>query len=356
MKSSKNTIGLYIHWPYCLSKCPYCDFASSVCKQIDEDILLSGYIRDMDNLLNGFNISTIFFGGGTPSLMSVNLCEKILNEIEKRIGLATVSEITIEANPDAIDLDKMMAFNQLGINRLSLGVQALNEKDLRFLGRKHSVQTALKRIEEAQHVFKRINMDLIYARPNQTLKQWEKELNFALSLGIGHYSLYQLTIEENTVFGRKKITGCSEKQAVSLYRLTDEIMTEAGCPAYEVSNYALPNHQCQHNLIYWRGQDYVGIGPAAHGRLGQIATQNPKNIQKWLTNGTSFEKLTPAEKQMEKLLMGLRLRQEWFDASDLATEKIHQAVQKGWLEANGNRIRPTLNGILVLDRLIIDLI
>jgi oxygen-independent coproporphyrinogen-3 oxidase len=159
MKSSENTIGLYIHWPYCLSKCPYCDFASSVCRQIDEDTLLSGYIRDMDNLLNGLNVSTIFFGGGTPSLMSVGLCEKILNEIEKRIGLTTVSEITMEANPDAIDLPKMKAFNQLGINRLSLGVQALNEKDLHFLGRKHSVQTALKRIEEAQQVFNKINMD-----------------------------------------------------------------------------------------------------------------------------------------------------------------------------------------------------
>ncbi len=356
MKSSENTIGLYIHWPYCLSKCPYCDFASSVCQQIDEDKLLSGYIRDMDNLLNGLKVSTIFFGGGTPSLMSVGLCEKILNEIEKRIGLTSISEITMEANPDAIDLTKMKAFNQLGINRLSLGVQSLNEKDLHFLGRKHSVQTALKRIEEAHQVFNKINMDLIYARPNQTLKQWENELKFALTLNIGHYSLYQLTIEENTVFGHKKITGCSEKQAVSLYRLTDEIMTAAGCPAYEVSNYAYPTHQCQHNLIYWRGQDYVGIGPAAHGRLGLIATQNPKNVQNWLTKGTSFEELTQTEKQTEKLLMGLRLRQEWFDASNLSTEKINQAVQKGLLEKNGNKIKPTLKGILILDSLVLDLI
>jgi len=353
MKTSK--ISLYIHWPYCLSKCPYCDFSSRVCSHIDEEILWRGYQRDLELFLTDRPVQTIFFGGGTPSLMSVAFADKIINTVAKKAIICSDAEITMEANPDAIDLEKMKAFHAVGINRLSLGVQSLNDSDLDFLGRKHTSQTALQRIKEAQSVFNRINIDLIYARPNQTATQWEAELKQALSLGLTHYSLYQLTIEEKTVFGRKKISPVPDEVAADLYRLTDKIMNNAKIPAYEVSNYAAPGQECRHNLTYWHGDDYIGIGPAAHGRIGMTASQNPTDISKWLNNGPHTEKLTSAEKMTEKLLMGLRLRQEWFDASDLNQKIIQKLSRQGLLEQNGSLIRPTVNGTLVLDRVILEL-
>jgi len=312
-------------------------------------------MRDMRRWMTGCPVKTIFFGGGTPSLMSVSFLDKILNEISRRSSILPDCEITIEANPDAIDREKMEAFQRLGVNRLSLGVQALTDEALHFLGRRHSVQTALKRLDEAQIVFGRVNMDLIYARPGQTPAQWQKELKQALSLGLTHYSLYQLTIEPRTVFGKKGVLPADEETAARLYRLTDEIMNEANRPAYEASNYALPGQECRHNLTYWRGEDYIGIGPAAHGRIGLTATQNPRKVSDWLKEGSIVETLTAEQKKLERLLMGLRLRREWFPISGLSPDKVKQLVAEGYLEQSEQGIRPTLDGTLILDALIAQL-
>ena len=356
-QQKKEDFGLYIHWPYCLSKCPYCDFASSVAKKIDEDILLKGYLRDLIVFKEKFHIqneiSSIFFGGGTPSLMSEKLFDSLINEISKNFNLSQKAEISLEANPDAITKEKMKNFAHIGLNRLSLGVQSLNEKDLLFLGRKHSLKTALQRIDEAKNIFNRINIDLIYARPKQSLKSWEKELTAALSLGLKHYSLYQLTLEEGTVFYKNNIPQISETQAIRLYLLTQEIMQNANLPAYEISNHASKNEECKHNLIYWMGNDYIGIGPAAHGRIGLTATQNYKNIQNWLSDGLIFTPLTKKERDEEKLLMGLRLIHEGYPIKNISLKKIEVAVKNKWIEVKNNKIFTTLKGRLLLNKLIL---
>lgn len=356
MKSSQNPISLYIHWPYCLSKCPYCDFFSQASPHIEENTLWPGYQRDIRKWLSERPIKTIFLGGGTPSLMSVRFLDQLFNEILKHTSLSADCEITMEANPDAIDKAKMKEFKLLGVNRLSLGVQSLNEKDLSFLGRRHSVDTAVRRIMEAQSVFDRVNIDLIYALPMQTPASWEYELKQALSFNLSHYSLYQLTIEENTVFGRKNIPSADENNAVNLYRLTDNLMADAGIPAYEVSNYAISGQECRHNMAYWLGYDYIGIGPAAHGRIGLLATQNPRSVSAWLQKGAQTERLTLAQKKIEQLLMGLRLRQNWFPVDGLSLETINHLIDKGLIEQTSKGIRPTLEGTLVLDSVITALI
>ena len=353
----KEPFGLYIHWPYCLSKCPYCDFASSVSKKIDEDILLKGYLRDLIDFKEKFNIqkeiSSIFFGGGTPSLMSEKLFDTLLNEITKNFKTSSNIEISLEANPDAITKEKMKNFSDSGLNRLSLGVQSLNEKDLLFLGRKHSLKTALQRIDEAKNIFKRFNIDLIYARPRQSLKSWEKELTNALSLGLTHYSLYQLTLEEGTPFYKNNIPQISETQAIRLYCLTQEIMQSAGLPAYEISNHATKNEKCKHNLLYWEGNDYMGIGPAAHGRMGLIASQNHKTPLQWLSDGLTFTDLTAKEREEEKLLMGLRLINKGYPITNINPDKIQIALKNNWIILQNNKIYTTLKGRLLLNKLIL---
>lgn len=355
--STKPILGIYIHWPYCLSKCPYCDFASSICTQIDEKELLSGYKRDIkilyEKVTEKTTVSSVFFGGGTPSLMSSEFTETLLNELNKYFSFEKNPEISLEANPDAITIHKMKAFQQAGINRLSIGVQALNNKDLHFLGRRHTVETALKRLDEANHIFEVVNMDLIYARPGQTLKSWENELKKALALNLKHYSLYQLSIEEETPFFEKKISTVSEQHSRRLYCLTEEIMQEGGLLPYEISNYAKKGSECQHNLIYWRGQDYLGIGPAAHGRIGQIATTNNKSVINWLQNNPQTTLLTPKEKRMEKILMGLRLIQEGFPIQNLNPIGIQKAFKKKWITQKDNLIFTTQKGRLMLNQLIL---
>ena len=344
-------LGLYIHWPYCLSKCPYCDFASRPMTGC-EDILRSGYIRDIQNAPKG-TLTSIYFGGGTPSLMSEAFFDFLTKEITGHWSIAKGAEITLEANPDAITPDKMRFFRSAGINRLSVGVQSLRPGHLKFLGRRHSVETALSVIKQASKIFPRVNMDLIYGLPRQSLKSWQEELQKALALDLGHYSLYQLTIEENTVFGKKKIPTCSEKQAVRLYELTDEIMNKAGIPAYEVSNYAHSGQESQHNMLYWTGGAFIGIGPSAQGRIGNIATQNERWPMDWLKTPTHREVLTPEQIQMEHLIMGLRLRQAYYPTQNLVPKKIKRAVELGWVEENQQGIRPTLKGTLMLNQLIL---
>ena len=352
-KKPSGLLGLYIHWPYCLSKCPYCDFASFVCHSIDEDSLFLGYQRDLKKFSTDRPITSIFFGGGTPSLISIPLFEKIMKVIKKNYTLVPDVEISLEANPDTISIEKMKKFNQLGVNRLSIGVQALNEKALLFLGRHHTLNRAIECIQEAKSIFHNINMDLIYARPHQSLSSWEQELKKALSFNLQHYSLYQLTIEDNTIFSHRHQKSATELQARKLYISTEKIMTQAKFQAYEVSNYAKLGFECRHNLTYWLGADYIGIGPAAHGRLGLTATENPRSVQTWLQQGTKSELLTPTQRHMEKVLMGLRLRNTDFPTKDIPKQNLQDALKKGWIIKTPNGIRPTLQGTLVLNQLIL---
>ena len=345
--------GIYIHWPFCLSKCPYCDFSSVVCRSVDEELLWAGYLRDLKNLPVR-KVDSVFFGGGTPSMMSPYLLEKILLFIEKKFGFSESVEISLEANPDAIDLDKMKSFHSLGVNRLSMGVQALNDADLRFLGRIHNLKTAVMRIEQMHSIFDNCSIDLIYARPNQTIQSWNDELNMVLSFGLPHLSLYQLTIEEGTVFDKKKVEPADDEVARALYLNTLEKMEQNGLFLYEVSNFAKPLFECKHNLLYWQGDDYAGIGPAAHGRLGLMATENPANIAQWMTVGTMQTPLTKEERFEETVMMGLRLK-KGMSAKGINPKKIQQAVLNGWLYFNERDLwmAPTMEGLLMLNQLIL---
>ncbi|MGN1062995.1 MAG: radical SAM family heme chaperone HemW [Alphaproteobacteria bacterium] len=361
MQSHQNTpFGLYIHWPYCLSKCPYCNFFSHAAVPLDEAVLYGGYARDLAQAATLIGtrrcLTSIYFGGGTPSLMSVKLMEQLLATARRYFDMAQDIHITLEANPDAITADKMAEVASLGVNRLSLGVQSLSDTGLKFLGRRHTAATALQRLEEAMRIFPHVNMDLIYARPDQTLRSWRSELKQALSIGLRHYSLYQLTIEPETAFFKRGISVQNDETARAFYELTDDLMQKASVPAYEVSNYAASGEESRHNLIYWRGQDYIGIGPAAHGRIGLVATENPAHIGTWLSSGGQQTTLTPTERQTERILMGLRLRHHPFPEQELNPKGIEQALQQKWIIRTPAGIIPTREGTLMLDTLILMLL
>lgn len=383
--------GLYCHWPFCLSKCPYCDFASGPmpCNSFDQNIFLNAYIRDLEDCLlleneqrndkntknalseeNLFKnkqpfqkkrvLTSIFFGGGTPSLMPLPLLEKILNEAEKRFSFAPDIEISMEANPETIDLEKMRSLKNLGVNRLSLGVQALNDNDLKIFKRPHTLRTALTRIEEARAVFNNFSIDLIYARPHQTFTQWEKEMEEAIKLQLPHLSCYQLTLEEGTPFYKdKNLRLPDDETQAQMLTYTWRRMKEAGTPPYEISNFAKPGFECRHNKSYWLGADYLGIGPAAHGRIGNTATEQERFFQNWLKTPMKKIPLTEKEKTEEKVLMGLRLFEGIPLPSGINEKNIRKAAGKGWLELNAlkhGRLRAKKNGRLFLNRLIEELL
>ena len=266
--------GIYVHWPFCLSKCPYCDFNSHVREAVDHARWRQALLRELDHyaaLTPGREVTSIFFGGGTPSLMAPDTVAAIVGRVGQNWRLAPDAEITLEANPTSAEAGKFAAFAAAGVKRLSLGIQSLDDKALRFLGRQHSAGEALEAIGLARTHFPRFSFDLIYARPEQDPAEWRRELDRALEEGADHLSLYQLTIEENTVFHgawrRGELSIPEDEEAGGLFDLTQEVMTEAGLPAYEVSNHARPGQESRHNMTYWRYGDYVGIGPGAHGRL-----------------------------------------------------------------------------------------
>ncbi len=316
-------LALYIHWPFCLSKCPYCDFNSHVRKSIDEQAWEKGlifelqrYARLLESWQQPRQLTSIFFGGGTPSLMQPKTVEGIIQTAVQSWPISDNLEITLEANPNSVEVNSFQALNQAGVNRISIGVQALNDKDLKELGRQHSVQESLKAIETACQTFKRVSFDLIYARPGQTVEQWQQELLYALSFQTEHLSLYQLTIDK-----RGELILPPNDTSADLYELTQSIMEKHGLPAYEVSNHAKQGAECRHNITYWRYQDYIGIGPGAHGRLSRsstekIATRQKKSPEAWLksieteSHGDAEIVNLPLEEQFrEQLLMGLRLKQ-----------------------------------------------
>lgn len=329
--------GVYVHWPFCLSKCPYCDFNSHVAETIDQSRWLAAYKREIAHtaqLTGPRQVDTIFFGGGTPSIMNPETVHGIIEVIGEYWTIAPDVEITLEANPTSVEAEKFEGFKQAGVNRLSMGIQSLNEDDLKFLGRTHDTAQARGAVELAAKTFDRFSFDLIYARPGQTVDAWKAELKEALSMTVGHLSLYQLTIEKGTAFYTSHFRGDfkipEEELAADLYDATQEVMDAAGLPAYEVSNHARKGEESRHNLIYWRYDDYAGIGPGAHGRLTlnneKAATRTHRAPELWLERVERgghglhpFEYVEAEQRLQEALMMGLRLS-EGVPLSRLARE------------------------------------
>jgi len=373
---------VYVHWPFCLSKCPYCDFNSHVRHGgVDEARFVRAYegeIAATAARVPGETVSSIFFGGGTPSLMQPSSVQAILDCIGKHWTIASDVEVTLEANPTSVEATRFRGFRSAGVNRVSLGVQALDDFALRELGRLHTSQEALEAVAVARSIFDRYSFDLIYARPQQTTDAWAAELKRAIAETAEHLSLYQLTIEPATPFfdlrkaGKLNIPG--EDLARDLYDLTQTICADAGLPAYEISNHARRGAECRHNLIYWRGHDYAGIGPGAHGRLTidgrRIATETERRPEGWLmrveergTGLTVSEKLTPGETADEYLLMGLRLvegidpeRYSMISGRKLDSKRISILREEGAVETTADgRLRVTQSGFPLLDAVVADL-
>ncbi|MEO6041447.1 MAG: radical SAM family heme chaperone HemW [Croceibacterium sp.] len=375
------TSALYIHWPFCLKKCPYCDFNSHVRGAVDVGVWREALVADMRHeaaVAGGGPLESVFFGGGTPSLMPPALVAALLAEAERRWGFAPGIEITLEANPSSVEAAKFAGLAGAGVNRVSLGLQALDDAALAFLGRLHDVREGLAALDLAQQQFARVNYDLIYARPGQSLAQWRAELTRALGFGTSHLSLYQLTIEPGTRFATDvrlgRFTPLADDPAADLFALTRELTAAAGLPAYEVSNHARPGEESRHNLAYWRYRDYVGIGPGAHGRRGGHATLRHKKPEAWLSavarNGHGMREeraLVPPEQASEALLMGLRLA-EGLDLAVLAgrfgiapedlvdARKLAFYRELGFAWAEGSRMGVTGQGMPLLDALLAELV
>ncbi|UWR07180.1 radical SAM family heme chaperone HemW [Ruegeria sp. B32] len=373
--------GLYVHWPFCEAKCPYCDFNSHVSRNIDQKQWLDAYLSELkrsaaetpDRVLN-----TIFFGGGTPSLMAPETVAAVIDTARSLWRPANDMEITLEANPGSVDAGRFAAYRDAGVNRISMGIQAMNDEDLRRLGRIHSVAEARAAFDIARTCFDRVSFDLIYARQYQTLEAWRAELTEALSMAIDHLSLYQLTIEAGTAFGDRysvgKLRGLPEDDnAADMYLATQEICEAHGMPAYEVSNHAVPGAESRHNLIYWRYGDYVGIGPGAHGRItvnGQrIATETHLAPTAWLNAATqgNGEKLrtplTAEEQANEYLMMCLRLtegldmdRFNCLSGHPLPQRKLGYLQDIGMIAQDGPRVSATADGRAVLNAVIRELL
>jgi putative oxygen-independent coproporphyrinogen III oxidase len=380
--SADHAFGVYIHWPFCLSKCPYCDFNSHVRQGgIDEARYVAAFAREIATTAArtpGRAVSTIFFGGGTPSLMQPATVAAILEAIARHWTVAPDVEITLEANPTSVEATRFLGFRAAGVNRVSLGVQSLDDVVLKQLGRLHTAQEALDAVAVARGIFERYSFDLIYARPGQTPDAWRVELDRALAEAAEHLSLYQLTIEPETPFAALHAAGKlampDDDLARDLYDLTLDRCAAAGLPAYEISNHARAGAECRHNLVYWRYGEYAGIGPGAHGRLaidgGRRATATEKRPESWLMRTESLghglvvdEALSRDEQADEFLLMGLRLaegidpqRYAALAGRPLDIDRITSLAGHGFIETTGDgRLRVTRSGFPVLDAVVADL-
>lgn len=370
--------GLYVHWPFCASKCPYCDFNSHVRDRIDEARFREAFVTEIAHwaaLTRGRTVSSIFFGGGTPSLMQADTVGAVIEAIGAQWTIAREAEITLEANPSSVEAERFAGYRAAGVNRVSLGVQSFDDVQLRTLGRLHSADEARRAIAVAASTFERFTFDLIYARPGQTPEAWRQELAAALALGSSHLSLYQLTIEPETPFAelhkRGRIVLPDADAAHTLYAMTQEMTAAAGLPAYEISNHARPGEESQHNLLYWRYGEYVGIGPGAHGRViaagTRTATSTERNPERWAEiveatgcGAIEHTSLDDAAQVNEALLMGLRLS-EGLDLQRLAdlgglmpsSARIDDLVALGLVERIGNhRLRAAPEGRFVLNELV----
>ncbi|WP_193366738.1 radical SAM family heme chaperone HemW [Pelagibius marinus] len=373
--------GIYLHWPFCRSKCPYCDFNSHVREAVDQDRWRAALLADLAHAAEKSGpreVTSVFFGGGTPSLMPPETVAALIEKIDALWGLAPGTEITLEANPTSAEAESFAGFARAGVNRLSLGVQALGDEALKFLGRQHTAAEALGALELARAAFPRISFDLIYARPGQSLAAWQAELAEALALGPEHISLYQLTIEEGTVFHgawrRGELRLPEEEAAAALFEATAGQLEDAGLPAYEISNHARPGAQCRHNLTYWRYGDYVGVGPGAHGRLTfggtKQATREHRAPEAWLDlverqghGWRQVEAVTPEQRLAEMVMMGLRLTEgisraalarELQGAPEelLPVERLQRLSGEGYLEVDETGLRATAAGRQRLDALL----
>ncbi|MFN4019147.1 MAG: radical SAM family heme chaperone HemW [Erythrobacter sp.] len=372
---------LYIHWPFCAKKCPYCDFNSHVREGVDIAAWQAALIADMRAeaaLAGGEPLTSIFFGGGTPSLMPPALVAGLLGEAERLWGFDQAIEITLEANPSSVEAAKFAALAGAGVNRVSLGVQSLDDAELRFLGRLHGADEALAALETAQRHFARVSFDLIYALPGHTPELWEQRLARALGLGTGHLSLYQLTIEPGTRFAsdvrRGRLVPLDDDAAAQLFSITQSLTDAAGLPAYETSNHARAGEQSRHNLAYWRYQDYAGIGPGAHGRRGGTATVRHRKPENFLAavarQGDGIAEqvaLAAPDQATEALLMGLRLA-EGVDLAALSARfglplaglaneaALARLAALGLMWRDGSRVGVALEGRGVLDALLAEVV
>ncbi|AVT74403.1 MULTISPECIES: radical SAM family heme chaperone HemW [Rhodopseudomonas] len=380
--SSDPAFGVYVHWPFCLSKCPYCDFNSHVRHAaIDEERFARAFAREIATTAERIGprqVSSIFLGGGTPSLMQPSTVAAILDAIARHWQVAPDAEVTLEANPTSVEATRFRGYRAAGVNRVSLGVQALDDASLKALGRLHSAEEALNAVAIAKSAFDRYSFDLIYARPGQTAAMWEAELRYAIGEAAEHLSLYQLTIEPDTPFyslhKAGKLPTPDEAEARALYDVTQSVCAELGLPAYEISNHARPGAECRHNLIYWRGQEYAGIGPGAHGRLDigavRYATATEKRPESWLMRVEATghgliadERLTSEERADEFLLMGLRLaegidpqRYQLLSGRPLDPSRIALLREEGAIAVDADgRLRVTQEGFPVLDAVVADL-
>ena len=378
----KSAFGVYIHWPFCLSKCPYCDFNSHVRHaKIDEQRYVRAFAAEIATTAARVpqrTVSTIFFGGGTPSLMQPATVGAILDAIGKHWPVARDVEVTLEANPTSVEATRFKGYRTAGVNRVSLGVQALDDDVLKSLGRTHTAEEALAAVAIARGAFERYSFDLIYARPGQAPQAWAAELKRAIAEAGEHLSLYQLTVEPDTPFHTLQATGKltvpDEDSARALYDTTQEVCAAAGLPAYEISNHARPGAECRHNLVYWRGHEYAGIGPGAHGRLDidgeRHATVTERRPEAWLMRVESIghgvvgdDTLLRSQMADEFLLMGLRLaegiepaRYERLAGRTLDPRRIKILEQEGAIElTSGGKLRVTQTGFPVLDAVVADL-
>jgi len=379
---SEPGFGVYLHWPFCAAKCPYCDFNSHVRHQPpDQAQYAAAFARELARFRDRTgprDVTSIFLGGGTPSLMEPATVGALLDAVARLWRVPDGIEVTLEANPSSVEAERFRGYRAAGVNRVSLGVQALNDPDLRFLGRLHDVAEARRAIELARVTFPRLSFDLIYARPNQTVEAWEKELDEAIALAADHLSLYQLTIEEGTRFfdlhRLGKLVVPDDERAADLYEATQEITAARGLPAYEVSNHARPGAESRHNLVYWRYGEYVGSGPGAHGRFvdgsRRVVTIAEKHPETWLSrveaqgHGVADGEVLSAQDEADEfLLMGLRLtegidldRYERMAGRPLSANRISILRDENLVEPVGNsRLRATRSGMMVLNALVADL-
>ncbi|NBQ27540.1 MAG: coproporphyrinogen III oxidase [Rhodobacteraceae bacterium] len=373
--------GLYIHWPFCAAKCPYCDFNSHVSNNIDNNQWLRSYLSELTRAASetqGRVLNSIFFGGGTPSLMAPELVHAILDHVRALWPQSNDIECTLEANPGSVEAGRFRGYADAGVNRISMGIQALNDPDLKRLGRIHSVSEAKAAFDTARQIFDRVSFDLIYARQDQTLDAWRNELTEALAMSIDHLSLYQLTIEQGTAFGdrynRGKLRGLpTDDAAADMYELTQDLCDAAGMPAYEVSNHARDGAHSRHNLIYWRYGDYIGIGPGAHGRITlgdhRYATETRLAPNAWLQdvaagNGEALRTAVSSRDQgIEYVMMGLRLvdgishqRYRTITGNDIDQTALDHLSEILMIHVDGDRIRATRDGRAVLNSVIATLL
>ena len=369
--------GIYLHWPFCESKCPYCDFNSHVVQEIDQEAWLQAYLKCLDEAAIKTSprlLNTVFFGGGTPSLMSPKLVSEIMTRIKSLWTVSNDLEVTLEANPSSFEANKFKEYYDAGINRLSVGVQALNDKDLKRLGRLHSVSEAINAVEISNSIFNHTSLDLIYARQDQTIDDWSAELIRALELKTSHLSLYQLTIEDGTPFGnlskKGKLKGLPvDDQAANLYEVTQDICNKFNLPAYEISNHSKPGSESRHNLVYWRYGDYLGVGPGAHGRITidgkKLATVGKHDPREWLSavkNSRNYETIAPIssiDQAKEYLVMGLRISEgiSLSRVKEICDHKIDEnnigyLTDLGLVTVDDDRLSVNSSGRIILNQII----